>query len=73
MNVLIIYPHGNALNTNTGSGTRVWNIINALIKHKNNVFILHSLNSIGNEDESLRKKCTVYYYRELKYANNFLR
>lgn len=67
MNILIIYPHGNALNPLAGAETRIWNVINSLVRNKFNVFILHSINSRGSEDSNLRKICKVFYYRDLNF------
>jgi len=66
MNVLIVYPHGNALNACSGGDMRVWVQNYCLVKNNFNVSILHSLNSKGSEDEQLKKKCNVYYYKDLK-------
>lgn len=66
MKILIIYPHGNALNHREGAETRVWNLISWLIENNFKVSILHALKSKGEEDLKLKEKCqNVYYYREL--------
>lgn len=67
MNILIIYPHGNALNPHSGAETRIWNLIDSLIRHNINVIILHSIKSKGLEDGTLKKKCKVYYYKDLRF------
>ena len=33
MNILIIYPHGNALNPHSGAETRIWNLNKVLIEN----------------------------------------
>jgi len=65
MNILIIYPHGNALNPHSGAETRIWNLNYALTNSKFNVSILHSKNSLGFEDNELKERCNVYYYKDL--------
>ena len=66
MNILIICPHGNALNNRSGAETRVWNLVSWLVENNFKVSILHALKSKGEEDLELRRKCNkVYYYREL--------
>ena len=70
MNILIIYPHGNALNPHSGAETRIWNLISILVKNQFNVFILHSIYSKGNEDKQLKKKCKVFYYREIRFKES---
>jgi len=65
MNVLIIYPHGNALNPLAGAESRIWMINHALTKTDLNVSILHSYRAINNEDPELKKKCNVFYYKDL--------
>ncbi|MHA1440151.1 MAG: glycosyltransferase [Promethearchaeota archaeon] len=65
MNVLVIYPKGNALNPHSGAETRIWNLISFLVNRNFNVSILHSIKSKGYEDERLKKKCNVYYYKDL--------
>jgi hypothetical protein len=65
MNVLVIYPHGNALNPQTGAESRIWMLNYALTNHNFNVTILHSINSIGHEDTNLKKKCNIFYYKDL--------
>ncbi|MFX1502146.1 MAG: glycosyltransferase [Promethearchaeota archaeon] len=67
MNVLIVYPVGNALNPYAGLETRTWLINSALIKGDFNVSILHSIKSKGLEDEKLKKKCNVYYYKDTNF------
>jgi len=67
MNVLVIYPHGNALNPQAGAESRIWMLNHALANHNFNVSILHSMRSIGHEDYELKKKCNVFYYRDLNY------
>ena len=66
MNILVVFPHGNALKVTSGVTTRVWSLIKTLIDNGVNVTILHSFNSKGSEDFSLRSKCRVFYYREVK-------
>ncbi len=66
MKILIIYPHGNALNPTDGGATRVWNLVKSLIDKNFNVTILHSSNSQNFESKALKEKCKVYYYKELK-------
>ena len=65
MNVLIIYPHGNALNPLAGAESRIWMINHALTNNDLNVSILHSYRALGNEDTELKKKCNVFYYKDL--------
>ena len=66
MNILIIYPHGNALNNRAGAETRAWNLVSWLVDNNFKVSVLHALKAKGEEDLELRKKCSnVYYYREL--------
>ena len=66
MNILIIYPHGNALNNRAGAETRVWSLISWLVEDNFKVSVLHALKSKGEEDLELKRKCNkVYYYREL--------
>ncbi|MFX1257030.1 MAG: glycosyltransferase family 4 protein [Promethearchaeota archaeon] len=65
MKILIIYPHGNALNPHSGAEVRIWNLITALTNQKINISVLHSNKSKGFEDKNLKKKVKVYYYREL--------
>lgn len=67
MNILIVYPHGNALNPHSGAETRIWNLNSSLVNQDFNVSILHSTKSIGFEDKHLKKKCNVFYYRELNF------
>lgn len=67
MNVLIIYPQGNALNTRGGAETRVWTLISGLLKLNFNISVLHSSDSIGYEDLELKKKVKVYYYKGLSF------
>ena len=67
MNILVIYPHGNALNPVSGAETRIWNFISSLIKLNFNVSILHSIKSKGLEDPKLKKKVNVYYYRDINF------
>ena len=66
MNILVVFPHGNALNVTSGVTTRVWSLVKTLIDNKVNVTILHSFNSKGFEDFDLKSKCSVFYYREVK-------
>ncbi|MFX0186807.1 MAG: glycosyltransferase [Candidatus Hodarchaeota archaeon] len=65
MNVLIIYPNGNALNPHSGAETRIWTLNYALINRNFEVLVLHSLNSKGFEDNELKKKCKVFYNKPL--------
>lgn len=67
MNILIIYPHGNALNPHSGAETRIWNLNHALTNRNFNVSILHSIRSIGFEDRALKRKCNVFYYKDLNF------
>ncbi len=67
MNILIVYPHGNALNPHSGAETRIWNNIKILTNYNFKVVILHSQNSEEFEDIDLKQKCSVYYYKELKF------
>ena len=67
MSILIIYPHGNALNPHSGAETRIWNLNSLLSNFKFNISILHSKDSIGFEDDSIKKKINVFYYRDLKF------
>ncbi|MFX1385401.1 MAG: glycosyltransferase family 4 protein, partial [Promethearchaeota archaeon] len=65
MNILIIFPTGNALNNRAGAETRIWALVSSLVDLNYDVSVLHSINSIGNEDTQLKKKVTVYYYKNL--------
>lgn len=67
MSILIVYPNGNALNTRTGAETRIWSLNSCLVENNFNVSILHSINSKGFEDEQLKKKCKVFYHKELNF------
>jgi len=68
MNILVIYPNGNALNPHSGAETRFWNLNYALTNLKFNVTVLHSINSKGFEDETLKKRCAnVFYIKSLKF------
>ncbi|MHA1284738.1 MAG: glycosyltransferase [Promethearchaeota archaeon] len=67
MNILIIYPHGNALNPHSGAETRIWNLNSILINYNVNLSIFHSIESKNKEDIRLKKKCTIYYYKELSF------
>jgi len=67
MNVLVIYPHGNALNPQAGAESRIWMVNYALVKHNFNVSILHSIRSIGYEDPELKNRCKTYYYKDLNF------
>ena len=66
MNILIIFPHKNALNPTSGATTRSWSIAQSLTKNNFKISILHSLKTKGLEDRSLKKKCNVHYHRDLK-------
>jgi len=66
MNILIVYPHCNALNACSRGDSRVGVQNYCLVKNKFNVSIIHSISSKGSEDEQLKKKCNVYYYKDLK-------
>ncbi len=66
MDVLVVFPHGNALKVTSGVTTRVWSLIKALTDNEIKVTILHSINSKGFEDIELKRKCNVFYYREIK-------
>ena len=68
MNILIVYPHGNALNPHSGAETRIWNLVKILVKNNFNVSVLHSKNSKGFEDIKLKRECTVYYYKDLSFG-----
>ena len=65
MNVLVVKPTGNALNPFAGAETRIWIINSAFIKHNFKLSILHSIKSRGFEDEYLKKRSKVYYYKDL--------
>ncbi|MHA1233315.1 MAG: hypothetical protein ACTSPQ_22050, partial [Candidatus Helarchaeota archaeon] len=65
MKVLIIYPHGNALNPHSGAETRIWNLNSVLINKGIDLSILHSLESMNKEDPIFKKRCKIYYYKEL--------
>ena len=67
MSILIIYPHGNALNPKAGAETRIWSFISSLVNLNFKVSVLHSIKSKGFEDIHLKKKINVYYYRELDF------
>ena len=54
MNVLIVYPNGNALNPHSGAETRIWNLNYALTNLNFEVLVLHSLNSKGFEDNGIK-------------------
>ncbi len=64
-NVLVIFPHGNALFPHSGCETRTWNLNSSLITNNINLSVLHSLRSKNHEDMELKKKCHVYYYKDL--------
>lgn len=64
MNILIIFPHGNAFGRNTGAETRVSTLVSSLTKNNFKVSILHSEKFKDQEDTHLRKKCNVFYFRE---------
>jgi len=66
MNILIIYPHGNALNPHSGGESRIWNLNRFLIANKHDISILHSIKSIGSEDLKVKKSCNVYYYKDFE-------
>lgn len=72
MNVLVIYPNGNALNPHSGAETRIWNLNYALTNREFNVSVLHSVKSIGFENKDLKKKCTVFYNRQLGFFRFYL-
>jgi glycosyltransferase involved in cell wall biosynthesis len=65
MNILLVYPHNNALNPRAGVDTRTWNLVSILLKNDYNISILHSVSARGNEDEALKQRCNVYYYKDL--------
>jgi len=65
MNILIVYPHNNALNPRAGVDTRTWNLVSILLKNEHEVTILHSISARGDEDKVLKNKCNVYYYKDL--------
>lgn len=67
MNILIVYPHGNALTCHSGAETRIYNIIDSLINNNFDVLILHSIKSIGFEDKDLKARCKVFYYRDFNF------
>jgi len=67
MSILIVYPHGNALNPKAGAETRIWCFISSLVNLNFKVSILHSIRSKGFEDINLKKKINVYYYRDLDF------
>ena len=65
MNVLIVYPHGNALNAISGGQSRIWIQNFCLVKNNFNVSVLHSINSKNSEDKQLRNKIDIFYYKNL--------
>jgi len=67
LSILIIYPHGNALNPRAGAETRIWSFISSLVSLNFKVSVLHSIKSKGLEDIYLKKKINVYYYRDLDF------
>ena len=67
MSILIVYPHGNALNRRGGAETRVWSIVYSLISNNIDLSIFHSSNSKKFENKDLKKKCQVSYYKELYF------
>jgi len=64
MKILIIYPHGNALNPISGAETRIWNLNRSLLNKFFDISILHSIKSKGLEDLDLKSKINVHYYRD---------
>ncbi len=72
MKILLIYPNGNALNNHSGAGVRAYSIIENLIKHNMDVYVLHSLDSKGHENLKLKKNLNVYYHRKLSYKGKSL-
>ena len=66
LKILIIFPHKNALNPTSGATTRSWSIAQSLTKNNFKISILHSLKAKGLEDKNLKKRCNVYYHRDLK-------
>lgn len=68
MNILVVFPHGNALNPHSGAETRYWNLNSALNNLNYNVTVLHSIRSLGFEDLKLKKKCKrVIYTKSLSF------
>ena len=67
MNVLVVYPHGNALNPYSGAETRIWNLNNSLVKNNINLIILHSIDSKGSEIEHLKARSRVYYCKDIRF------
>lgn len=75
MNILIIFPSGNALYPHSGTETRIWNIISLLTENGFNISIIHSLDSLRLEDENLKKLCNIYYHKNFKlfgFADKYL-
>lgn len=64
--ILIVYPHGNALNPRSGGDMRVWIQNYFLIENDFPLLILHSKEALNNEDTRLKNKSTVSYYKSLK-------
>ncbi|MFX1277507.1 MAG: glycosyltransferase family 4 protein [Promethearchaeota archaeon] len=68
MNILVIYPNGNALNPHSGAETRFWNLVSALTSLNFRVTVLHSLESKGFEDNELKSRCNnVFYIKRLGF------
>ncbi|MHA1285547.1 MAG: glycosyltransferase [Promethearchaeota archaeon] len=65
MNILIVFPHRNAIYPIGGATTRSWSIIKALVKNNFNVSILHSDERKQFEDKELKKKCKIYYLKNV--------
>ena len=72
MNILVAFPHGNALNPHSGAETRYWNLNYALNNLNYNVSVLHSIKSKGFEDNELRKRCNnIFYVKSLGFFRFF--
>ena len=68
MNILVVFPNGNALKPHSGAETRYWNLNNALTNLNYNVSVLHSIRSKGFEDLELKKRCyKVFYVKSLSF------
>lgn len=67
MNILIIFPHGDALNTNSGASTRVFHFVESLVNNNHKVSLLHQSNSNKSKDFTFKKNISEFTYKNLSF------